>query len=259
MEQEMIKVFIVDDEESTRKLLRICINWEEIGCEIAGEAEGGLEALDYLEENKVDLVITDIKMPYISGLQLAERISREYSDIKVIVLTAYEDFDYAREGIRIGILDYIVKPIHREELRNCVKKSCAKIREEAEKREKDRKLGLYISENNKAKDVRSDHNVILQVCEYLKENYKDSDITLKFLADKFYVNKSFLCRLFKQEMGVNFVQYLMRLRIEKSMPLLKSGKYKVYEVAEMVGIPDANYFSKCLKKVTGMSVKDIKR
>lgn len=259
MGQEIVKVLIVDDEESTRKLLRICINWKGIGCEIAGEAEGGLEALDFLEENRVDLVITDIKMPYISGLQLAERISREYPDIRVIVLTAYEDFDYAREGIRIGIADYIVKPIHREELRACVQKSCVVIRKEADKREKERKLNLYMMESNKTRDAHSDHNVIIQVCEYLKENYKNSDITLKFLADKFYVNKSFLCRLFKQEMGINFVQYLMRLRIEKAMPLLKSGKYKVYEVAQMVGIPDANYFSKCLKKITGMSVKDIKR
>lgn len=259
MGQERVKVLIVDDEESTRKLLRICIDWKEMGCEIAGEAEGGLEALDFLEENRADLVITDIKMPYISGLQLAERISQEYSDIKVVILTAYEDFDYAREGIRIGIADYIVKPIHREELRACIQKSCVVIREEAKKREKDRKLNQYMLDNNKTADTHSDHNVILKICEYLKGNYMNSDITLKFLADKFYVNKSFLCRLFKQEMGINFVQYLMRLRIEKAMPLLRSGEYKVYEVAEMVGIPDANYFSKCLKKITGMSVKDLKR
>ena len=120
MNEQKIKVMIVDDEANTRNLLRICLDWAAIGCEIAWEAESGQEALDLLGENEADILITDIKMPFMDGLELSRRVAEEYPDIKIIMLTAYEIFEYAREGIRMGVADYIVKPVRREALRQSV-------------------------------------------------------------------------------------------------------------------------------------------
>ncbi len=113
----MLKVLLVDDEYFIVQGLLVLIDWKAEGYEVASTAANGQEALDYLKENKVDLVITDISMPVMSGLELLETVRREQiSEAAFVILSGYSDFSYAQQAIRDGCMDYLLKPVEREEL-----------------------------------------------------------------------------------------------------------------------------------------------
>lgn len=113
----MIKLLIVDDEPFIRQGLKILINWEEYGYEIVGEACNGLEAIKELEKKDVDIIITDLKMPEMNGIELIEYVRKNILDeIKFIVLSGYYEFEYAKKAIKYNVTDYILKPIQKDEL-----------------------------------------------------------------------------------------------------------------------------------------------
>ncbi|MFT8348329.1 response regulator transcription factor [Clostridium saccharoperbutylacetonicum] len=113
----MIKVLIVDDEPFIRQGLKILINWEQYGYEIVGEAANGLEAIKELEKKDIDLIIADIKMPEMNGIELIEYVRKNISEeVKIIVLSGYYEFEYAKKAIKCNVNDYILKPIQKEEL-----------------------------------------------------------------------------------------------------------------------------------------------
>ena len=105
----MIKIMIVDDMPIFLEYLRGCIDWNSYGFEICCEAHDGKDALLKLDEFYPDVVLTDITMPYLNGLELAEIITRDYPDISVILITGNNEFEYARKAVKIGVCDYIVK------------------------------------------------------------------------------------------------------------------------------------------------------
>lgn len=111
----MYDILIVDDEPASRKALEYVLDWERHGFQIAGEASGGEEALAMMAEQSYSLIVTDIRMPGMDGLELAERI-RSASDVPILILSGYEDFEYARKAMRIGVEDYLMKPVEAAEL-----------------------------------------------------------------------------------------------------------------------------------------------
>ncbi|MBR6003958.1 MAG: response regulator [Lachnospiraceae bacterium] len=112
----MIRIMIVDDMPIFLDYLRNCIDWNSYGFEICCEAHDGKEALEKLDEFYPDVVLTDITMPYLNGLELAETITRDYPEISIILITGNNEFEYARKAVKIGVCDYIVKPFEKEEL-----------------------------------------------------------------------------------------------------------------------------------------------
>lgn len=520
---EKIKVLIVDDEYLERELLKNCIEWDKLDIEITGEASNADEALKLIEKTRPDIIFTDINMPVMDGLKFSKLVIEKYPEIKIVVVTGFDDFENAQKSIKMGISDFIVKPISDEE----VYKSVLKLKEQIEKRRSDNEeysalrqqflnnlpyirekfynelilgefdekkeyehmlfLGIALrgksfqvaaiergeetSENeetrflrtiqvlNKAKEffsgmivfldtmsriilINSDENTDLyEKCEefldknsgadicigvgtikgklsqisasyrealealnykvavgrnsvilhsnirvrdkksnediasladeltfsiksrladkaiaaaeaildsidiksegavkairiatgniaalclksllesgkdidfiykenvrvnsevmkigtmpeakayvkamiektidisnsvnqhkisdlvhdvkkYIDENYRDHNLSLTAVAAKMYLNPSYLSRTFKKEAGISFVEYLTSVRMEKAMELLRKDEFRAFEVAEMVGIPDANYFCSCFKKYYGVNVSDFKR
>lgn len=119
----MLKVLLVDDEPFIVQGLSVLIDWQKEGCEIAATAANGKEALEYLKENKADLIIADIKMPVMTGLELLETIRREQiSDAYFVILSGYSDFVYAQQAIRYKCMDYVLKPVEKEELTAIIRK-----------------------------------------------------------------------------------------------------------------------------------------
>lgn len=233
----MIKVMLVEDEVGTRNLLRIIVNWEEFHMKIVGEAQNGREALFRMQEEMPDLVVTDIKMPIMDGIALAEEIMEKYPAVKVIIVTAYDDFKYAQKALRAGAVDFILKPLKRQE----VKDTLLRVGRQIETVEEG------------AKDV------IDQIRDYMEENYAQSSLSLSKVAEKYYLNSSYLSRTFRKKTGVPFVEYLNKIRIKHACDYLKSGNWKVYEIAEKVGIPNPDYFGRCFRKYMGISVNDYKK
>lgn len=111
-----MNVFIVDDEFLQRQLVKKTVNWEKLGLEIAGEAEDGEEALDKILEEKPDILIMDINIPYVNGIQVSEKVKQVLPDTQVIILTAYGEFEYAKQALSLGAASFVLKPVNPEEL-----------------------------------------------------------------------------------------------------------------------------------------------
>ena len=133
----LLKVLLVDDEQNIINLLKLCIQWNKLNMEVVGEANCGIEALDLINELRPDIVLTDIQMPYMDGIELSKQIVKHHVDIHIIILTAHEQFEYARQSISIGISDFILKPIDPNIITTI-------LRNLQEKIYKDRKRLLYL-------------------------------------------------------------------------------------------------------------------
>ena len=118
----IIKVMIVDDEYLIRNLIKNCIDWNEIGIDIIAEASNSVEGLNLINKDKPDIILTDINTPMTDGLDMSKCILDRYPDIKVIVITGYDEFEYAKRSIKIGVSDFILKPIDEAELKNSILK-----------------------------------------------------------------------------------------------------------------------------------------
>ncbi len=132
----MFKVFLADDNELSRKAVKNSVSWKKSGCKIVDEAQNGLEALEKILEIKPDIALLDIKMPGLSGLEVAQKIKEEKLNCLVILITAYDDFAFAREGLKLGVFDYLLKPVSEEELQEVIKKAIEKLREQGKQTER---------------------------------------------------------------------------------------------------------------------------
>ena len=147
----MLKIFLAEDEVIVRETIKRMIPWEDLGFELVGEAADGEMALPLLLRQKPDLLITDIKMPFMDGLTLAKVAKKEIPGLKVVILSGYDDFNYAKQAINIGVEDYLLKPIDEEELNRTLKKICDALqttavhRAQMEKYEKNYEKNLITS------------------------------------------------------------------------------------------------------------------
>ena len=110
------KVLLVDDEEEVRNAIEQRINWEELGFEVIGKAQNGVKAMEIAEKLQPDVVITDIKMPYMNGLELARNLKEENPGVRILILTGFDEFEYAKEAVHLEVEEYILKPINANEL-----------------------------------------------------------------------------------------------------------------------------------------------
>lgn len=147
MSTEKLKVIIVDDEYLVRTLLRNCIRWDEIGLEVAGEASCAQEAMELVENIKPDIIFTDICMPYLDGIEFSKIVFEKYPGIKIVILTGYEEFEYAKRSIKIGIADFLLKPINGEEIKKVALDMKEKIERERTHKEEYAKLKKQLEEN----------------------------------------------------------------------------------------------------------------
>lgn len=145
----MLKVMLVDDESVILQGLQILIDWEEQGYEIVATKSNGMDAIEYLKDNEVDLIISDIQMPVLGGLELLEKIRKEkLSDARFVVLTGYSDFKYTQKAIRYNCLDYILKPVSREDLLSVLNNVSTITKESLERSDTQEKMAdAYLKTN----------------------------------------------------------------------------------------------------------------
>ena len=247
----MTRVLIVDDEKYVRMGIKSETDWALIGCEVVGEAANGIEGLEAAETLRPDLVISDIRMPKMDGIEMAEKIIEKCPGTKVIFLTAYNEFEYARQAIRIGVSDYLLKPFQDGELEGSIQRllhlhpnapaSNAELEEQL--------IPLKTKEEVSNRYVQT-------AIEYIENNYVDQGFSITKLAESMSVSEGHISRLFKSETDQSINNYLTRYRIKKAMDYLKDVNVKVYEVAEKVGYSDIAYFSNTFKKLVGKTPSD---
>ncbi len=247
----MTKVLIVDDEKYVRMGIKSETDWALIGCEVVGEAANGVEGLEKAESLRPDLVVSDIRMPKMDGIEMAEKILDKYPSTKVIFLTAYNEFEYARQAIRIGVSDYLLKPFQDGELEGSIQRL---LHLHPNAPASNSELEEQLIPIKRKEDVANRY--VQTAIEYIEEHYPDPDFSLGALAESMGVSDGHISRLFKSETDISINNYLTKYRIKKAMDYLKDVQVKVYEVAEKVGYQDIAYFSNTFKKLVGRTPSD---
>ena len=237
----MYRVMIIDDEISARKLLQTSIDWRSLNMELVGEAASGIEAINIIDELQPDIVFVDISMPFMNGIEFVEVASKRYKDLVIIILTGFDDFEYARRCVSLPVVEYLLKPIVRQELTEVL----TQIKEKLDKHN--------IYEQDTGRDITP--SAIEKIMRYLSDNFTDSNINLASVAQYFGFNSSYLSRKFKQDTGMSFIEFLNKCRMERATELARAGK-KMFYTAKEVGIPDPNYFGRCFKKYFGISYSE---
>lgn len=246
----MYKLLIVDDEPLIRKGISKLIDLEELTVSSIFEASDGISALALVKRENPDLVITDINMPKMDGLEFARKAREINPNIKIAVLTGYDYFDYAVAALKTGVDDYVLKPVSKEDITNILKKMINKLnkeKSESEVRKTYEKLADLKGSEDEGTDYRREIKTVMD------QRFNEPDFSLKVLAKCVALSPGYLSTLFKDIFGITFHDYLTAERLERAKILLLSTGLKNYEVAEQVGFEDPNYFSTAFKKRFGIS------
>ena len=153
----MIKVVIADDEARICQLIKVLVDWDALGMEIAGIASNGIEALMMVRKERPDILITDIRMPGASGIDLIKQARSICPSICMIIISGYAHFEYAKTALAYGVKDYLLKPINQKELMASLQKVAAEIRLEQEQKEADASLA-----EERTNDRKRLRNVLIQ-------------------------------------------------------------------------------------------------
>lgn len=392
----MYKVLLVDDEFFPREALKKTIPWEQYGCTVCGEANSGFDGIEKALDLKPDIVLADINMPFMDGLDMIMNIQKMNSDILFAIITGYSEFEYAKRGIELGVEDFILKPVDDGELVKTLQHMVETLDRRREKEQEYQSLkfwaekntdenrkkflslllsgeagmeeerfryeceqlgfslvsggygvcclridsrtyvhlsqtewqgiiaeamggqetwdyiacymgkgnlyiifngiseeewditavsslmqkiqialirkwvctievgvGIYcrtwreIGESREEAD-KSVHEIavsktITEMLHYIYEHYMDPDLSLKVIAEKLFVNYSYLSAQFTKEMGMSASQYITRFRVTKAADALRSGEENMIEIACSVGYTDVKYFYRCFKKEFGIT------
>lgn len=249
----MLKILIADDEAMERVMLASILE-EKFGeqCHLR-QAENGRQAVDIAGIWNPDVVLMDIEMPGLNGIEAARRILTQQPGIKLIFITAYGVFTYAQEAVKLGACDYILKPVQAQEVLRSVERAIG----QAESHRQLEALAPEVSEMAVSGDKTS--ALMSRVQKYLQHNYMLCDISLDSVSAILGINASYFSALFKRSMGVNFVDYLTDLRMQAARDLLTDPLRSTAEVAGLVGYENANYFTRAFKKKTGMTPTEFRR
>ena len=253
----ILRVFIVEDEEMIRKGLVYTVDWSAMNCMVAGSAADGREGLNGILEKKPDVVITDIRMPEMDGLEMLEEAAKICS-FRSILLTSYTDFEYARRAVSLRAYDYLLKPLDEDHL----EKLMLRIHEEEEKnRQVNRLLPLLQSECRPASlmldELRAQDDYVDIALQRIADD-STQHLSIEGIADELGVSASYLSRRFKAVTGQTFLDTLNMQRIQKAVGLLHEG-VRTAAVAERTGFSDYKHFCAVFKRCTGLTPREFLR
>ena len=238
----MYRVVLVDDERLIIRGLSSVVPWAELGCEVAGVAYDGKTGLELIRSLRPDIVLTDIRMPNMDGLTMLAALRSEYPEIQTAVLTAYRDFDYARQAITLGVFRYLLKPSDLNELKETFRLMAARLDARPARKEEEPEEETVLAAGN---------HLVRAALAYMREHCSEQHLSLGEVADHVYVSQWHLSKLLNRETGQSFFDLLGSMRIGKAKELLADASMRVHDVAEATGFSDVGHFSRSFKKITG--------
>ena len=243
----MYKMIIVDDDTDVSNSLGNYFPWEENNFRVVEKFYDGYSAYNYLQQNHVDLILSDIKMPGMDGIELAKKLAGQDRKEVIVFVSAYRDFEFARKALEYGVCYYFLKPFTYRE----IKEKLEQIKSLIQKRQA--KIVVADDSNDNINEKQ-----ISRVKEYINDNYKCADLVL--VADFIGMNSSYLSRFFKEKTGENITTYMTRVRMQQAVLLLQNEQLKnIYEIGEKIGYRNPISFSKAFFKHYGVTPMEYRK
>ncbi len=239
-------IVVAEDEPLLLENLIQKIEKADVGFEVIGSAQTGIQAYELIEEYNPDVLITDIRMPAMDGLALIQKVTESHPRMDFIITSGYSDFEYARTAIKFRVYDYLLKPVDIEELKSVLGSLKTK----------------YTLEQNALEDIfrntttKSPVEIAALLKDYIIQNFTE-EINLNLIAHNMNYSSSYLTKIFCQYYDCTPSKYIISLRIQKAQQLLSHhSELSVRQIGEAVGYPEQGYFSRIFKKQTGFSPLD---
>jgi len=240
MKNEMkVTIVVVEDEKLIAKSIVNNIEKSGVNCEVIGVAYDGEAGYELVRKLLPNILFTDIKMPVLDGLQLISMVNDNFPFVKIVVVSGYDDFEYARAAIHNNVSDYLLKPINLAELQATLKNL---------------QNGLVASTGrlHAANEVKNPREIVSLVEEYIHVNYA-KQIDLTDIADSFGFSSAYLTKVFREQLHTTPSKYLNEYRMMIAQQLLRDTSLSVKDITEKVGFVDQFHFSKRFKQCSGLS------
>lgn len=255
----MYKVVIVENEKIVRKGLILTIDWQEMDAIIVGEASNGQEGREIILATRPDIVVTDIRMPEMDGLEMIQSLQQENVDTAFIIVSGYSEFEYAQKAIRLGVVDFLIKPIDETELTRCIENIKIRITQTKDQE----KLVHRISEMNESPymlfekyfqnhNFDSANDITMKTIHYIEANICH-ELTIHEISTHLQISEGHLSRFFKKNTGYTVLEYITLIKIKKAVELMQNSSLRISEVAFDVGFNDPKYFSQLFRKYVGIT------
>lgn len=234
----MYTVYLVDDEKWLLEGLYQAIEWFNYNAMVVGKSTKSLVAFEEIQTLQPDIVITDVRMPHMDGLELMEQLRQRACKSAFIVLSGYAEFEYVQKALHYEAVSYCLKPFEEQAIIEALIKAqgiCS-----------NRELVEALQGGNEAQEKLA-NQTLQKVCTYIQHNFT-ADLSLHELAERFHLNSTYLSKLFKRELGLNYSTYLAEIRLNYACELLKNTQLSINQVADQIGFKNYFYFARVFKK-----------
>lgn len=242
----MRTVILIDDDVWALADMRETFCFPRYGFEIIGEYRSAEEAAQAMEQNRPDLIVSDICMSAGSGLDLAALCAEKYPGTMMILVSGHERFDYAQEAIRQGVFAYLLKPLLDSEVAETMERLLKQWPEEEKAPEEE------------GSAAPAPDSLIGRAMSYIEEHY-DISLPLETVAGALFVNRSYLSDLFSKNLGMTFTQYKQSVRIRHAKELIREGRLNMTEIAQRTGFDSSSRFSKVFRQLEGISPQQFQK
>jgi two-component system response regulator YesN len=238
---QLINLLIAEDEDRVRTGLEHFMREKAGFVDNVYCAENGRQALDMIILYRPEVMILDIKMPKKNGLEVMRDAKAAGIMPKTIIMSGYDEFDYAQQALRYGAIDYLLKPCRSTDILKAVQKAAADL-----------------GKDETAPGSGTGNNFVDEAIYYMERHYHE-DVTLTAVAEVIGITPSYLSTLFGRTVGCGFADYLNNIRIQRACDYFVDNSLKTYEVAYKVGFRDEKYFSSVFKKIKGLNPSDYRK
>lgn len=239
-----IKLLIADDEDAIRNGIAKYIQLHTDRFDKIYLAANGQEAVDIIFRDKPDIMFLDVQMPLLDGIEVMQEAKRADILPYTMILSAYDEFKYCQQALRLGAKEYLLKPVRSSDILQMVNRAADEL------------FGTW--KNVRTEPTDEKNRLVELAKEYMEEHYYEN-LMQADVAQKVGISAGYLSTLFQKQLSIGFVDYLNEIRIEHACTYLRQSYLKTYEIAYKVGFKDEKYFSKVFKKVMGQSPSEYRK
>ena len=258
LHNKIITILIAEDEKMVRSVLVNLIPWKSLGVDKVFEVTNGLEALQAAKAIHPDIILSDIRMPKMTGIDFAAKYKEIDPDCRLIFLSAYTDKEYYKSAIHLRVVGYIEKPVQPDEVIRVVSIAVSEIRASRKNSPDIPYVDGEPALGGAAEDFAS-LSLAGKAVQCVENNYMNEALNIEFIASELYLSPNYLSAIFKKEMGVTVNQFITNVRLKHSRELLADRTMQLKDIALQVGYQDSNYFAKVFKAKTGMTPTEYRR